>query len=159
MKRNKSKNELVEIHGLPGAIAVLVIKTIENEKLNEVDLTKIKELWILKYQELTSSNNILHLKCDFHAFKDLIFQGDINMGKMILNKKTYCVGDNYLYVKTAIGILKADYNHMWPSNLKPKQLWKEVFQKLKMKEVAYNSQLHVLKALIENGRIETVEVS
>jgi hypothetical protein len=146
MKGNKSKNELVEIHGLPGATAVLVIQMIENEKLSKVDPLMITEMWNKTYKELSVKNSKPRNACVFHSYLGLIFRGHVKIGDMISINKRYSFGINYQYVKTAIDILKTDYDHMWPSNLKPKQLWKEVFQKLKMKEIAYNSQLHVLKA-------------
>jgi hypothetical protein len=159
MKLEKSKYELQKEYGLPGATAVLVIQTIEREKLREVDLPVITELWNRIYRELSFKYSTPKNGCVFQSYAGLIFCGHVKMDDTISIKKGYAFGRNYEYVKTAIGILKSDYDSKWPLDLKVNNLWNQVFDKLKKRRIAHNSQLHVLKALIENGRLETFGVS
>jgi hypothetical protein len=156
MKVNKSKYELQKEYGLPGATAVLVIQSIEKNQVVEVDLPMITELWKKIYRELSIKNTTPKNRCVFQSYAGLIFCGHVKMDDMISIKKGYSFGRNYKYVQTAIGILKSDYNNKWPKSLKPKHLWKEVFEKLNRNQITYNSQVHILKALIENGRIEAL---
>jgi hypothetical protein len=150
------KNELVEKYGITGASAVLVIRAIEKEKVREVDLTTITEMWNNTYRELSFRNSAPNNGCVFRSFAGLIFRGQIKFRREISIKDVYTFGKNYNYVKTAINILKSDYDHKWPQTLKVAELWKQVFMQLKKREIAHNSQLHVLKALVENGMIELV---
>lgn len=159
MNLEKSKYELQKEYGIPGATAVLVIRTIEKEKLSEVDLPVINDLWNKIYRDMSFRNLAPRNGCVFQSYAGLIFYGHVRMGEMISLKKGYSFGRNYEYVKTAIGILKSDYDNKWPKTLKPGDLWIQVLDKLKKRRIAHNSQLHVLKALIENGRIEAVGVS
>ncbi len=53
---NESNHELVRNYGMPGATAVAVIRTIEEERLSEIDKSKIAILWRSKYIELSSNN-------------------------------------------------------------------------------------------------------
>ena len=150
---NQSKPELVRDYGLPGATAVLVIRTIEEEKLSDIDKSTIAQYWILKYQELSSKNTEPELKCDFQSFAGLIFRGQIKFRHEISIKDVYTFGKNYNYVKTAINILKRDYDSTWPDYLTVPELWELVFKELNRDSINYSSQLHVLKALVENGMV------
>jgi hypothetical protein len=153
MDLEKSKYELQKEYGLPGATAVLVIHTIENEKINGVDLLLITELWNKIYKELSFKNSTPNNGSVLKAFAGLIFQGNVKFRHEISIKEWYTLGKNYKYVKTAISILKSDYDNTWPNELKIPELWSQVFIKLNKREIAHNSQLHVLKALVESGRI------
>jgi hypothetical protein len=153
MDVEKSKYELQKEYGLPGATAVLVIKKIENDKLEIVNLPMITELWNKTYRELSFQNSTPNNGSVLKAFAGLIFRGHVKFSQEISIKESYTLGKNYNYVKTAISILKSDYDNTWPSDLKVPELWSKVFMKLNMREIAHNSQLHVLKALVENGMI------
>jgi predicted transcriptional regulator len=154
MKVNKSKFELRKEYGLPGATAVLVIQMIEKNQVEEVDLPMIIELWKKIYRELSIKNTTPKNGCVFQSYAGLIFCGHVKIDEMISIKKGYSFGRNYEYVKTAIGILKSDYDNKWPQTLKATDLWNQVFDILKKRRIAHNSQLHILKALIENDLIE-----
>jgi hypothetical protein len=110
------KNELVEKYGITGASAVLVIRAIEKEKVREVDLTMITEMWNNAYRELSFRNSVPNNGCVFRAFAGLIFSGQIKFRHEISIKDVYTFGKNYNYVKTAINILKSDYDSKWPQN-------------------------------------------
>jgi|Laugresp1bdmlbsn_1035097.scaffolds.fasta_scaffold00057_17 hypothetical protein len=135
------------------ASAVLVIRAIEKEKVHEVDLTMITEMWNNTYRELSFRNSAPNNGCVFRSFTGLIFRGQIKFRHEISIKDGYTFGKNYNYVKTAITILKSNYDSKWPKTLKVPELWKQVFKQLKKPEMAHNSQLHVLKAVVENGKI------
>lgn len=153
---NQSKPKLVRDYGLPGATAVLVIRTIEEEKLSDIDKSTIAQYWILKYQELSSKNTEPELKCDFKSFVELILHGHIKFNHEISFKEADNYGKNYNYVRIAINILKRDYGHKWPKTLRVPELWKKVFIELNRDSISYSSQLHVLKALVENGMVDLV---
>jgi hypothetical protein len=159
MSLEESKNELVEKYGLYGASAVLVVQKIENDRILELDLSTITELWNKTYRELTSRNSMPKNGCVFQSFVSLILRGHVKFNRDISIKETCTFGKNYDYVKATINILKSDYGSRWPNTLKAPELWKEVFLKLKRREIAHNLQLHVLKALVENGMIGGLGIS
>jgi hypothetical protein len=152
----ESMNELVERYGFYGASAVLVIQKIEIEKILELDLSTITELWNKTYRELTFHHSAPKNGCAFQSFVGLIFRGHVKFSQEITIKESYSYSKNYDYVKTAISILKSDYDNRWPQDLLVSELWKQVFVKLNRREIAHNLQLHVLKALVENGMIGRV---
>jgi hypothetical protein len=157
MNLERSNNVLVKKHGLTGAISIEVIRIIELERLSEVDLFIIKGLWKKVHKKLSIKKSHTHFDCAFQAFAGLFFFRHIKLREGISIKKSYPFGRSYKYVLTAICILKADYDNIWPQSLKATDLWNQVFDKLNKRRIAYNSQLHVLKALIENDLIELIK--
>jgi hypothetical protein len=153
---NESNHELVRNYGMPGATAVAVIRTIEEERLSEIDKSKIAILWRSKYIELSSNNTDPGLTCKFQSLAGIILNGHIKFKHEVSIIEADNYGKNYNYVKIAINILKRDYGSRWPDKLKETELWGKVFTELKRDPISYNSQLHVLKALVENGMIEGV---
>ena len=157
MSLGESKNELVEKYGLYGASAVIVIQRIENDRIRELDLATITELWNNTFRELSSRNSMPKNGCVFQCFAGLVFRGHVKFSDQITIKEELPFSKNYEYVKAAISILESDYNNKWPSDRNEHKLWSQVFVKLKRREIAYNLQLHVLKALVENEMIEGLQ--
>lgn len=155
MSIEECPNELLKKYGLPGATAVLVIQSIQNEKLSELDLVTITELWDKKYKELSKKKSSLKAGCVILAFAGLIFHGHVKFRDKITIKGEFPFSKNYDYVKTAISILESDYDNEWPSTLKIRELWTQVFATLNRRQSANNSQLHMLKALIDSGLIRS----
>jgi hypothetical protein len=152
----KTKFELQKEFGLPRATSVLVIQTIENEKVKKVDLLTVTKMWNEIYRELSFNNSTPMKGSVFQSYAGLVFYGQVKMCCEISIETGYSFGRNYEYIKTAIGILKSNYDHRWPSELKASELWDKVFDKLKRKRIAHNSQLNVLKALIKNDLIVSI---
>lgn len=148
------KDELVEKYGITGASAVLVIRAIEEEKLSEIEKSKIAILWRSKYMELSSNNTDPDLTCKFQSLAGLVFNGHIKFKHKISFNEADNYSQNYKYLNTAINIIKGEYGCRWPNDLKDTELWKKVFIELKRDPISYNSQSHVLKALVENDMIE-----
>jgi hypothetical protein len=144
---------LIDRYGIYGALSIIIIKEIDQNKLTYSPLN-LRNRWKILFEGL--KNRPFETSghwCPCRTLQGLIENEHIKFKPgVVITFKSTKPNKNYEYARVAIEILTERFHSNWPKDMKESILWIDVKKYLNI-TIGYSYQMHVLKALNEKDLI------